>query len=256
MKTEGQREITPVANAAVRGDAPGALSLSASPCGTVRQITAGQYTLSLTYPSELESGALYEKAKRTGDALAASVLLILLFPVFALVALAVLLEDKGPILYYQTRVGRNGRGFRFYKFRSMVQNADAIKDKLAERNEAGDIIFKMEHDPRITRIGRFLRRYSIDELPQLMNVLRGEMSLVGPRPHLPKEVDLYTERQQARISVQPGLLCFREVFGRSKMTFEEWVELDLLYIEHRSFRTDFLILMRTLPAVLTAEGAY
>jgi lipopolysaccharide/colanic/teichoic acid biosynthesis glycosyltransferase len=137
----------------------------------------------------------------------------------------------------------------------MVRNADAIKGQLESHNEAVGPIFKMKNDPRVTNIGRILRRYSLDELPQLVNVLRGEMSLVGPRPHLPSEVACYTERQGQRLKVQPGLLCFREVFGRSKMSFHEWVELDLLYLEHRSFRTDWRILRRTLPAVLSAEGA-
>ena len=255
MNTEGQRDLTPITGA-LQSDGPGALTLTASPCGTVRQVTAGHYTLTLTYPSDLECGALYERAKRTGDIAAAALLLALLFPVFLIVALAVFIEDRGPILYYQTRVGKDGREFRFYKFRSMVRNADAIKEKLAEQNEADGPIFKMKHDPRITKTGRILRRYSIDELPQLMNVLRGEMSLVGPRPHLPREVALYSERQRPRTSVQPGLLCFREVFGRSELSFEEWVELDLLYIQYRCFRTDWLILMRTIPAVLSAEGAY
>jgi lipopolysaccharide/colanic/teichoic acid biosynthesis glycosyltransferase len=255
MKIERQREFTP-SGSNVHSDMPGSLSLDSVVRGATRQVSAGKYTLTLTYPSALESGPLYEMTKRSADILIASLLLIALFPIFALVALAVFLEDRGPILYYQVRVGKNGKGFRFYKFRSMVTNADAIKAKLAAQNEADGPIFKMSNDPRITRIGRVLRRYSIDELPQLMNVLRGEMSLVGPRPHLPSEAALYTERQQLRTQVQPGLLCFREVFGRSKMTFEEWVELDLLYIEHRSVRTDLLILMRTIPAVLSAEGAY
>jgi lipopolysaccharide/colanic/teichoic acid biosynthesis glycosyltransferase len=177
------------------------------------------------------------------------------FPLFLLIAIAICLEDAGPILYYQTRVGKNGDLFRFYKFRSMVRNADEIKAQLEAQNEAIGPIFKIRNDPRVTRVGRVLRRYSLDELPQMVNVLRGEMSLVGPRPHLPKEVECYTGRQIKRLTVQPGLLCFREVFGRSKMTFEEWVDLDLLYIEHRSFRTDAQILMRTIPAILSAEGA-
>jgi lipopolysaccharide/colanic/teichoic acid biosynthesis glycosyltransferase len=236
-------------------DLPAVLTLSASPCGSMRRVTVGAYTLTLPYPTELECGSLYESAKRMGDAVAAAVLLLLLFPLFLLIALVIFVEDAGPILYYQTRVGKEGTLFRFYKFRSMVQNADAIKRQLEAQNEAVGPIFKMKNDPRITRAGRILRRYSLDELPQLVNVLRGEMSLVGPRPHLPSEVACYTERQCRRLQVQPGLLCFREVFGRSNMAFQEWVELDLLYIEHRSLRTDWQILMRTLPAVLSAEGA-
>jgi lipopolysaccharide/colanic/teichoic acid biosynthesis glycosyltransferase len=231
------------------------LSLSVSPCGTVRTVQVGEYTLHLPYRTT-EVGVAYEAVKRTFDVVAAAIACFILFPIFFLVALAIYLEDRGPIFYYQTRVGKNGMHFRFYKFRSMVRNADAIKAQLEAKNEAIGPIFKMKDDPRITRTGRFIRRYSLDELPQLLNVLRGEMSMVGPRPHLPKEVAQYTPRQTDRLKVQPGLLCFREVFGRSKMNFEQWVELDLLYIEHRSFWTDLRILLRTIPAVLSAEGAY
>jgi lipopolysaccharide/colanic/teichoic acid biosynthesis glycosyltransferase len=230
-------------------------SLSISPCGTMRTVRMGDYTLSLPYRTG-EPGIAYEAAKRTLDVVLASAALFVLFPIFAAVAIAIYLEDKGDIFFYQTRVGKNGTHFKFFKFRSMVQNADQIKAQLAEQNEAVGPIFKMKNDPRITRVGRFIRRYSLDELPQLVNVLRGEMSLVGPRPHLPKEVAMYSPRQSDRLRVQPGLLCFREVFGRSKMDFEQWVELDLLYIEHRSLMTDLRIMLRTIPAVLSAEGAY
>lgn len=232
------------------------LSLTDSPCGTLRTVSIGSYTLTLPTPKQSEPSFLYTGTKRSIDVIVSGTLLVLLFPVFFIVALLVFFEDRGPILYYQTRVGRGGERFQFYKFRSMVTNADKIKAQLQTQNEANGPIFKMKNDPRITRIGRFLRRYSVDELPQLFNVLRGEMSLVGPRPQLPQEVALYSERQSQRLAVQPGLLCFREVLGRSNMTFEEWVELDLLYIEHRSLRTDLLILLRTIPSVLAGEGAY
>jgi lipopolysaccharide/colanic/teichoic acid biosynthesis glycosyltransferase len=254
-KTDSDKGFATFAAAGRGIDAPAVFNLSASPCGTMRRVTVGDYKLTLPYPSQIECGSLYETAKRSGDTAAAALLLLLLFPLFLVIALAIFLEDAGPILYYQTRVGKDGTLFRFYKFRSMVRNADAIKTRLEAQNEAIGPIFKMRHDPRVTRVGRVLRKYSLDELPQLVNVLRGEMSLVGPRPHLPKEVECYTERQLPRLTVQPGLLCFREVFGRSNMGFEQWVELDLLYIEHRSFRTDMQILMRTIPAVLSAEGA-
>lgn len=227
---------------------------SASSVETAQLVTIGTQTLRL--PVSEPPGAFYFYSKRATDVAAAATLLLVLFVPMLMVALLIVLEDGGPIFYYQTRVGRNGNHFKFYKFRSMVRNADALKAQLETQNEADGPIFKMEKDPRVTRIGRWIRRYSVDELPQLLNVLRGEMSLVGPRPHLPKEVALYSERQQERLTVQPGLLCFREVFGRSKMTFEEWIELDLLYIRHRSLRTDLRIMLRTIPAVLKGEGAY
>lgn len=201
-------------------------------------------------------GPAYFLAKRLADVVLASVLLTLVFPLLVAVGLAIWLEDRGPILYYQTRVGRYGRTFRFYKFRSMVRNADALKALLATQNESTGPAFKMRHDPRITRVGKWLRRYSVDELPQLLNVLRGDMSLVGPRPHLPREVEQYSERQKGRLAVQPGLLCFREVLGRSNVTFEQWVEWDLLYVRHRGLRTDLWILARSVPAVLMADGAF
>jgi lipopolysaccharide/colanic/teichoic acid biosynthesis glycosyltransferase len=234
-------------------DAP---SAALSPCGTQHVISFGGHSIRLPARTEMEQGPVYETTKRATDVVAASSLLFLLFPVFLMVATLIYLEDRGPIFYYQTRVGKKGRRFRFFKFRSMVQEADIIKANLQEQNEAKGPIFKMRNDPRITRIGRFIRRYSIDELPQLVNVLRGEMSLVGPRPHLPSEVERYNEKQSKRLEVQPGLICFREVLGRSNMTFEQWVELDLLYIEHRSWSTDGTILVRLIPAVLSADGAY
>ena len=198
----------------------------------------------------------YLRVKRLLDILVAGAALLLLWPLFLLVALAIVCDDRGPVFYRQIRVGRYGRRFTFWKFRSMVAGADAIKTALAGCNEAEGPIFKMRHDPRVTRVGRFLRRYSIDELPQLINVLRGDMSLVGPRPHLPSEVACYTLRQRARLSVLPGLVCWREVSGRSCIGFERWIEMDLCYIERRSLRTDLTILLRVIPALLRPEGAY
>jgi lipopolysaccharide/colanic/teichoic acid biosynthesis glycosyltransferase len=198
----------------------------------------------------------YFVMKRVIDVATSLLLLTLLFPVLLVIGLCIALEDRGPVLYYQTRVGRNGRHFRFYKFRSMVKNADALKDKLAEQNEAVGPVFKIKNDPRVTRCGRFLRKTSLDELPQLINVLRGEMTLVGPRPHLPREVALYEDWHFERQNVEPGLLCLREVLGRSNLSFDQWVAYDLLYIRNRSALTDSWILLRLIPAVLKADGAY
>ena len=198
----------------------------------------------------------YAASKRLVDVFLAVGVLLALAPLYAFIAALVWLEDRGPIFYSQWRVGKGGRVFRFWKFRSMVVHADRLKAELAQDNEAEGPIFKMRSDPRVTRIGRVLRRYSLDELPQFWNVLRGDMSLVGPRPHLPSEVACYSEAHFLRLSVQPGLVCFREVTGRSNLSFERWMELDLHYIRCRSLGTDLSILCRILPAVLRGEGAY
>ncbi len=199
---------------------------------------------------------LYLFGKRAADVVVSSALLLLLFPVLLIIGFCVFFEDRGPVLYYQTRVGRDGKHFRFYKFRSMVRNADALKKELAAHNEAVGPVFKMKNDPRITRCGRILRKTSLDELPQLINVLRGEMTLVGPRPHLPREIEEYHDWHFERQSVEPGLLCLREVLGRSNLSFDQWVAYDLLYIRNRSVRTDLWILLRLIPAVIKADGAY
>ena len=221
--------------------------------GLVRQDMASTASFALTV---VEPSAPSQVTKRVLDVLVSSGGLILLAPLCALIALLVWAEDGGSAIYAQTRVGRNGRRFRFFKFRSMVQNADALKSQLMEKNEAVGPAFKMRQDPRITRVGRILRKYSLDELPQLWNVLRGDMSLVGPRPHLPTEVERYQEYQKARLSAQPGLICLREVTGRSHLSFDQWVMTDLLYLKHRSFGLDLQILCHAVPAVLKGEGAY
>ncbi len=201
--------------------------------------------------------AAYLWVKRVLDVTVAGLALVFLFPLLLLIALAVVIEGRGgPILFHQNRVGRNGRLFRFYKIRSMVPGAEALLNNLAAHNEVCGPIFKMRRDPRVTRVGRWLRKYSMDELPQLFNVLKGDMSLVGPRPHLPSEVKSYTPEQRRRLSVQPGLLCLREVGGRSHFSFEQWIESDLAYIKRRSLGTDLGILLRTLPAVFKGDGAY
>jgi lipopolysaccharide/colanic/teichoic acid biosynthesis glycosyltransferase len=201
-------------------------------------------------------GLTYAIAKRSLDLCLASLALLLLLPFFVLIAIAIFAEDRGPILFYQTRIGKDGRPFRFFKFRSMVRDAETLQRNLSARNEASGPIFKMRRDPRITRVGRWLRKYSVDELPQFINVLRGDMSLVGPRPHLPCEVERYSAYQRQRLQVQSGMICLREVCGRSELSFERWIELDLVYIQHRSFGTDLRILLKAIPAVLGGDGAY
>jgi exopolysaccharide biosynthesis polyprenyl glycosylphosphotransferase len=183
-------------------------------------------------------------------------LLVLLLPVMAILAVLVKLDSKGPILFKQYRVGENGQLFWFYKFRSMVIDAEARRAALEGLNEASGPLFKMKNDPRITRCGRWMRKYSIDELPQLLNVLKGDMSLVGPRPALPAEVEQYDQFQRRRLEVKPGITGLWQVSGRSDLTFEQSVKLDIDYIDRQSLWLDFTILLRTFGAVVKGRGAY
>ncbi len=205
---------------------------------------------------ELSMGSLFF-IKRVIDVLASGLGILALSPVFIGLMTAILLEDGWPFFYSQNRVGQNGRVFRFYKFRSMVRNADKIKEQLKQQNESGDgVIFKMKRDPRVTRIGRFIRRYSLDELPQLWNVFIGDMSLVGPRPPIPSEVAEYTLEDRKRLHVKPGITCIWQVSGRSDIPFKEQVQLDVQYIRSQGVWNDLKLLLQTIPAVLLGKGAY
>ncbi len=194
--------------------------------------------------------------KRALDLLVAGALLLALSPVAALIALAIALDSRGPIIIGQVRVGRGGRRFRMYKFRSMVNRAESLKAGLVSDYDEGAPLFKMRDDPRRTRVGRLLRRLSLDELPQLLNVVRGDMSLVGPRPPLPEEVETYTPFQMQRLHAVPGMTGLWQVSGRSLLTFDQMLELDLCYIRAWSFWLDLRILLRTIPVVLSGKGAY
>lgn len=194
--------------------------------------------------------------KRVFDLLVGGAMLALSAPVWTALAIAVRLDSPGPVFFTQTRVGRRGRLFRLYKFRTMYVDAERRKAELEKHNEAGGVIFKMKHDPRVTRVGRLLRRTSLDELPQLLNVLRGEMSIVGPRPPVPSEVVQYTPAERRRLDAEPGLTCIWQVSGRSNIPFDGQVRLDVQYIETRSFWRDLWILVKTVPAVLLGRGAY
>ncbi len=195
--------------------------------------------------------------KRLGDILIASVSLILLSPFFLLIALVIKLYDKGPILYVVPRVGKWGKEFPFPKFRTMNTNAEMLQKELEVQQELpSNKRFKMKDDPRITPFGRWLRKTSLDELPQLWSVFVGNMSLVGPRPPLPKEVAQYTLQERRRLDVTPGLTCFWQVSGRSEIPFPEQVALDLQYIESQSLWVDIKILLKTIPAVIFGKGAY
>lgn len=202
----------------------------------------------------ISKGALL--VKRLIDVTVAVVGLLLCAPLFGLIALAIRLDSPGPVIFRQTRVGLRGRHFEMYKFRSMHVGAQEQQDMLADLNEADGPIFKIRDDPRLTRVGRFLRRLSLDELPQLVNVLRGEMSLVGPRPPIPAEVEKYQEWHKKRLEAPPGMTGLWQVSGRSRLPFDEMVLLDIYYIENWSLWLDFKILMRTIPKVLLGEGAY
>lgn len=194
--------------------------------------------------------------KRGLDLAGSFVGLLLASPVLLVCALAVKLTSRGPVLFTQKRVGLNGRIFTLYKFRSMYQDAEERKLELAARNEMGGPVFKMRNDPRVTPVGRLMRKFSVDEMPQLWNVLNGDMSLVGPRPPIPEEVHRYERWQRRRLSMKPGLTCLWQVNGRNRITsFEEWMRLDLRYIDTWSLKLDLKILLQTVPVVLLAKGA-
>ena len=196
-------------------------------------------------------------AKRLIDALGSLILLLMLAPLFALTALVIKLDSPGPIFFAQERVGLNKRRFRMLKFRTMVNGAEKQQAALEELNEADGPVFKIKDDPRVTPVGKFLRRFSIDELPQLFNVLKGDMSLVGPRPLPVRDVErIDVASQKRRFSIKPGLTCLWQVNGRSNIGFEEWVRMDLDYIDRWSLGLDILILLKTIPAVFKGPGAY
>lgn len=195
--------------------------------------------------------------KRGLDILAGTAGLLALSPLLLTVIALIKLEDRGPIFFRQTRVGQRGRLFGMWKFRSMVMNADKLKDTLLAQNEMqGGVTFKMKNDPRITRIGKYLRKFSIDEMPQLYNVLHGDMSLVGPRPPVPREVQEYTVEDRQRLLAKPGLTCFWQVGGRSEIDFNGQVRLDVEYIKSQSVWLDIKLLCKTVPAVVFGKGAY
>ncbi len=198
----------------------------------------------------------YRKRKRILDILGSGVLLLLFFPLMLVMAIVIKLTSPGPVFYVSKRVGLCGRVFPFYKFRSMYTDAERRLAELKAQNEREGPIFKMKNDPRVTPVGRFMRKYSVDELPQLLNVFLGHMSLVGPRPPLPREVAEYDEYSMQRLTVRPGLTCYWQIMGRSDLTFEQWMELDHRYLREMSLWTDLKILVMTPLAVLKGDGAY
>jgi lipopolysaccharide/colanic/teichoic acid biosynthesis glycosyltransferase len=198
----------------------------------------------------------YAAGKRVFDLAVGLLVFMLVLPIFPLIAMMIKLDSPGPVFYRQDRVGRGGRPFRFYKFRSMYREADRRLPELESRNEQEGPVFKIKADPRITPVGQFLRRSSVDEIPQIINVLRGEMSIVGPRPPLPVEVARYQPWHRRRLDVKPGITCLWQIAGRSQIGFDEWMRLDMQYLRTRGLRTDLTIFLKTLPAVMARRGAY
>lgn len=197
----------------------------------------------------------YEKIKRFFDICLSSAALVVLSPLLLVIAILIYLEDKGPVIYSQTRIGKDGRAFKLYKFRSMCVDADEKLKDLQELNERDGPVFKIKNDPRVTKVGKFIRKTCIDELPQLVNIIKGDMSIVGPRPPLPNEVEQYNSYQKQRLLVVPGLTCYWQIQKGEETTFDEWVELDLKYIKERSILLDFRLILLTFKVILSGKGA-
>ena len=197
----------------------------------------------------------YEKIKRFFDICLSAVALVVLSPLLLVIAILIYLEDKGPVIYSQTRIGKDGRAFKLYKFRSMCVDADEKLKDLQKLNERDGPVFKIRDDPRVTKVGKFIRKTCIDELPQLVNIIKGDMSIVGPRPPLPNEVEQYNSYQKQRLLVVPGLTCYWQIQKGEETTFDEWVELDLKYIKERSILLDFRLILLTFKVILSGKGA-
>lgn len=197
-----------------------------------------------------EKPIYYNFIKRVIDILGALFGIVLLSPIMLIAAVAIKMDSEGSIFFIQDRVGQNGRIFKMFKFRTMVIDAEELREKLAEKNEMSYPMFKIKEDPRITKVGKVLRKTSIDELPQFFNVLRGEMSLVGPRPNLPMEVNCFTEYHKQKLLVKPGLTCYWQVMGRNNIDFEDWIRLDLKYIEERSISVDLNLIFKTIKLLI------
>jgi len=194
------------------------------------------------------------KVKGTIDFFLSALILILITPFMLAIALAIKLDDGGPVFFKQTRVGRNGRLFKCLKYRTMVINAEELQEKMMDLNEQDGPVFKIRNDPRITRVGKFLRKTSLDELPQFINVIMGDMSIVGPRPPIPSEVKQYKRELNRRLSINPGITCTWQVSGRNKISFEKWMEMDMEYIDNWSLMLDFIIILKTFKVIFARDG--
>lgn len=200
--------------------------------------------------------SFYEVIKRLIDIVCSFLGVLVLSPLFIIIAIIIKMTSKGPVFFSQKRVGKNGKEFDMYKFRSMVVNAEELKEKLAAKNEMSGPMFKMKDDPRVTKVGKFIRKTSIDELPQLWNVLKGDMSLVGPRPSLPKEVAQFDKWMHKRLEVKPGLTCYWQVSGRSNIDFEDWMKLDIKYVDERSTWIDIKLIFKTVGVLFGDKNAH
>ncbi|MDU1277995.1 MAG: sugar transferase [Clostridium sp.] len=204
---------------------------------------------------ERKESTLYKVSKRALDVIASFLGLVILSPILLIVAILIKLESKGPAIFAQSRIGLNGKEFKMYKFRSMVQNAEELKEKLAKQNEMSGPMFKIKNDPRVTKVGKFIRKTSIDELPQLLNILKGDMTLVGPRPSLPREVEKFESWMLKRLEVKPGLTCYWQVSGRNNIDFYEWMKLDLKYVNDMGFWLDIKLIFKTVAVLFGDKNA-
>lgn len=211
----------------------------------------------LGFESESTRGfSFYEAIKRLIDIICSFVGILVLSPLFIIIAIIIKFTSKGPVFFSQKRVGRNGKEFDMYKFRSMVVNAEELKEKLAAQNEMSGPMFKMKDDPRVTKVGKFIRKTSLDELPQLWNILKGDMSLVGPRPSLPKEVAQFEDWMYKRLEVKPGLTCYWQVSGRNNIDFEDWMKLDIRYVEEKNLWIDIKLICKTVFVLFGDKNAH
>lgn len=218
-----------------------------------REQVKEHYNMKAIYENK---SVIYKCLKRGMDIALSSIALIVLSPVFLLTAIMIKLEDSGPVFFLQSRAGKDMQEFQMWKFRSMYVNADEKLKELMKENEQTGHAFKIKDDPRITKVGKFIRRFSIDELPQLINIVKGDMSICGPRPILTFQMEECDEYDRQRLLVQPGLTCYWQISGRANIKWEQWVELDLEYIEKMSMWEDFVLIVKTVPAVLFGDGAY
>lgn len=228
--------------------------LTQNRCDYVANLSARPLTVTEYIRETSENKGVYLILKRVMDVIGATFALLILFPLFIITALAIKLDSKGNVIYSQIRIGKNGRPFTMYKFRSMCQDADAKLPDLQNLNERDGPVFKITRDPRVTKVGQFIRATCIDELPQLVNILKGEMSIVGPRPPLPNEVAQYSSHHMKRLTITPGLTCYWQISDR-QMTFAEWVESDLKYIRDQNLKIDLEIILKTVLVVFHSQGA-